>query len=39
MNYLQSATFWRYTGIRSNHEKTLASKRLDFLFTFWSSKK
>jgi hypothetical protein len=39
MNYNQGATFWRSTWVRSNHGKTLASKRLAFLHTFWASKK
>jgi hypothetical protein len=34
MNYHQGATFWRSTGVQGNQGKTLASKRLDLLFTF-----
>jgi hypothetical protein len=28
---IQSATFWRSPRLRSNHGKTLASQRLEFL--------
>jgi hypothetical protein len=39
MNHHQGATFWRSPWVWSNHGKMLASKRLEFLPTFFLKKK